>query len=126
MIQQHLKKFAAASLVISLFLSSCKTPEIKTVIRPPVVESQPSFDENVQDSGIKSYVPGKGFEVSSHAVVRYNALIFVYGARQVPPIIENQGVIKEGDKIYMTSQAMVDFIVLNQKFKRGEKIEHIK
>ena len=121
MIQKHLKKFVGALLVINLFLTGCKTAEVKTVIRPPVVETQPSFDGNVQDSGIKEYVKDKGFEVSPHALTRYNALIFLYGSRQIPQLVENQGVIKEGDKIYMTSQAMVDFIVLNQKFKRGEK-----
>ena len=94
----------ANKLAVSLFLvlASCKTTEVKTILPERIVQTEPSFDGNSQDSGVKDYIDGKGFLVTKSAAARYNALLFIYGKNHVPPIPENDGVIREGDLIYLT------------------------
>ena len=111
-----------SALLASLFLAGCQTTApIKTILPPRVESVQPSFDENVQDSGIKDFIEGKGFEISKSALTRFNALIFLYGKSNVPPLEANYGVTNEEGKIYLSMEAMVQFVVMSDKFRNGVK-----
>lgn len=119
--RHYLTNFAAAFL-LSFALVGCKTAApIKTILPPRVENVEKSFDGNVQDSGIKDYIEGKGFEISKSALTRYNSLIFLYGKSLVPPVSGDFGVTLEGDKIYLSMEAMVQFVVMSDKFRNGVK-----
>lgn len=106
-------------LVASLFLVSCKTAEIKTIIPPRIVEKEASWDENAQNSGIIDFIPGKGFLVTKKAASRYQALVFLYGAAEVPPILPGEGIsVDENGNLFLSNESMVNFVTLSDKFKK--------
>ena len=108
--------------LVSFAFVACKTAEIKTIIPPRIVEEQPSWDENTQNSGIIEHVPGKGFLITPKALARYQALVGLLGAREIPPILPEEGINIEPDgKIYMTFEATIHFVVLSDKFKAGAR-----
>ena len=108
------------AFLASFVFIACKTADIKTIIPPRIVEEQPSWDENTQNSGIIEYVEGKGFLITNKALTRYESLIALLGAKEIPPILPGEGVtIEASGKIYLTSEAAVHFVVLSDKFKAG-------
>ncbi len=122
-VNRYSARFAVA-LLVSATLFSCrnlKEEPVRTIIPERVVDLQPSWDNGVQDSGIKGFVPGKGFEISVAAALYYNSLIGLYGAEMVPPVAKDYGVSYEGDKIFLSEAACVHFMVLNGKKKNGVK-----
>jgi hypothetical protein len=107
-----------------LILPACKTApkkEIKTIIPERVVDVQPSWDEDKQNSGIIGSVEGKGFEITAAALARYNALIAIYGPTSVPQIVKDHGVSIEGERIYISPEALVHWMVMNSQYKNGIK-----
>ena len=112
----------AFAFLVSFVFVACKTAEIKTIIPPRIVEEQPSWDENTQNSGIIDFIAGKGFLITSKALARYQSLVGLLGAREIPPILPGEGVTIEDDgKVYLTSEAAVHFVVLSDKFKAGAR-----
>ncbi len=112
----------AVACLLSLFLVACKTAQpIKTIIPPRVENVEKSWDGNTQDSGIKGIVLGKGFEVSEKALARYQALVAIYGGQSIPRISADDGILTEGGKIFMSNEAMVNFVVLSDKFRNGKQ-----
>lgn len=110
------------AFLASFAFVACKTAEIKTIIPPRIVEEQPSWDENTQNSGIIEHVPGKGFLITPKALARYQSLVGLLGAREIPPILPGDGVTIEPDgKIYLTFEATTHFVVLSDKFKAGAR-----
>ena len=108
------------AFLASFVFVACKTADIKTIIPPRIVEEQPSWDENTQNSGIIEYVEGKGFLITNKALARYQSLVALLGAKEIPPILPGEGVtIEPSGKIYLTSEAAVHFVVLSDKFKAG-------
>ena len=108
------------AFLASFVFVACKTADIKTIIPPRIVEEQPSWDENTQNSGIIEYVEGKGFLITNKALTRYQSLVALLGAKEIPPILPGEGVtIEPSGKIYLTSEAAVHFVVLSDKFKAG-------
>jgi hypothetical protein len=108
------------AFLASFVFVACKTADIKTIIPPRIVEEQPSWDENTQNSGIIEYVEGKGFLITNKALTRYESLVALLGAKEIPPILLGEGVtIEPSGKIYLTSEAAVHFVVLSDKFKAG-------
>lgn len=117
-------RFAAALLVSVLLFPSCKTApkkEIVTIIPERIVDVQPSWEGNVQDSGVKGTIPGKGFEISQGALDRYNGLIGLYGETMIPKVIKDTGVLLEDGKIILTPEAMVYFMVMSSQYKNSLK-----
>lgn len=118
--KNHSKKFVVLLLVS--FLAACSSiDKIPTVIPPVVEDVSPSWDGNKQNSGIIEYVKDKGFLITENAAKRYTELTKIYGPSLVPALQEGEGLIKEDGKIYLPNQYMIEFIMMNQKFKRGEK-----
>jgi hypothetical protein len=116
--------FAGVSLIsLGVSCSSLKpSPPVVTIVPERIVEQkEASWDGDVQNSGLLDYVEGRGFEVTKKALARYNALVFTLGSSLIPPIVQNDGVTIEGERIFLTPEAMVNFITLNQKFKNGRK-----
>jgi hypothetical protein len=108
------------AFLASFVFVACKAADIKTIIPPRIVEEQPSWDENTQNSGIIEYVEGKGFLITNKALTRYESLVALLGTKEIPPILSGEGVtIEPSGKIYLTSEAAVHFVVLSDKFKAG-------
>ncbi len=121
--KQHLIRLGALFLV-SLGVSCAgikPSPPVVTIVPPRVEDSQISWDGNEQNGGLIDYVEGKGFEITKKALIRYQALVFIYGANMVPPVKSDDGVTIEGERIFLSSEAMVNFMTLNKKFKNGGK-----
>ena len=100
-------------LVAALLCTSCGTT--RTVIPPPIVTTQASFDQNVANSGIL-YVDSQGFHVTKHYLARYDALAALYGSRLVPPVAagNRDGITPEGDHFLFTAEARGRFAMMNR------------
>lgn len=96
-------------------------PPIVTIIPERVEDTEISWDDQNQNGGLLDYVEGKGFEITKKALTRYNTLIFLLGKSIVPPVVENDGVTLENGRIFLSPEAMVNFMTLNKKFKNGVK-----
>ncbi len=116
-------KFVGALLVSVFLFSACKTaPKVgpKTIITERIVDSQPSWDNNVQNSGILGTVEG-GFQITQSALDRYNALIAIYGPSSVPNAVKDYGISYRGDMIVISPEALVYWMVINGQHKNGIK-----
>lgn len=118
---KHLKNYVVLFLV-SFCLYQCKTTEVKenrTVIPSLVIDKEPSWDGNEQNSGLIDYVQGKGFLITKDAANRYTELTKRFGGSKTPPMTVGEGLVFEDDKIYLPNQYMVEFVKMNQKLKQG-------
>ncbi len=117
-------------LIISLLLCSCKStnnveknePSVQIVQGVPEIikYTEPSFDNNEQNSGIIDFIPDLGWIITEKAAARYNLLINKFGGDFVPPILPNFGlsiIYNPDKKIILTQEAMVKFAIMNQKYK---------
>ena len=115
------KRFAVGLLANFLLVtSSCsllkdKKPEQITIVIPE--QKQSHFDGNEQNGGIIDYTD-KGFEITKNAADRYIELTKIYGKDYLPNLKVGEGLIYEDNKIYMTNQYMVEFIVMNDKYRK--------
>ena len=108
--------FLGVIFALSLFsLSSCQTA--KTVIPSPIVDTQPSWDGNEQNSGIIEYVKGGGFSITENAALRYSFLTKTYGSKLSPPLKGGEGLIYKDDLILLPNQYMVEFMTLSKIHK---------
>ena len=106
----------AAALLVSC--NSFKPNPAATIIPPPIVDVQPSFDGEKQNSGIIDYIEGKGFLISSDAAARYKELTKLLGSESIPALTEGQGLIPQEDgNFILPSSFMVEFAAMNEKFK---------
>lgn len=114
------------SLLFSLVCCSTKNNQILSTqveqkieqpINKIIKDSEPSFDNNEQNSGIIDFVSGKGWIITSNAAKRYNILIERYGKELMPPIERDFGLSQDGNFFVLTQQGMVNFALLNQKYK---------
>ena len=118
------------TLTLGLLLSSCVTPavvdsnpyvHVEIPLTTKIIrDSEPSFDNNVQNSGILDFEVGKGWLITESALLRYNSLIKKYGSDFDVPIKFNFGVSTTNDdppKIYLTQEAMIKFAQMNQTNK---------
>lgn len=114
-------------IILSYFvLTSCSTnnPQIisdNVLIEKPIskiiIDTEPSFDKNEQNSGIISFIDGKGWLITERAAARYNKLIELYGKTLTPSIHEGFGLTKYYNNFLLTQEGMVNFALLNQKLK---------
>lgn len=72
--------FLVATLV--LCFAGCAVRQ-QTVVAKPIVSTQASFDDNVQNSGIVR-LDEHGWIVTANWIARYDALLDKYGTRLVP------------------------------------------
>ncbi len=97
-------------LILVLFLMlpvGCSTPQ-ETLSPIHITQTEASFDGNDKDSGVKEFVPGKGFVLSQAAADRYSALVIKYKEQLV-------GLSGEDGKIYLNNEGMVLFLGLVDK-----------
>lgn len=101
-----------------------------TVHQAQVESAAPSFDGNVQNSGIVSQRPDGAYVVTAHFRDRYNALVAIYGDAKLadgapaftPPIRANDGLTALPDGTWaMDKQAMVDMVTLSRLKRQGFK-----
>lgn len=84
-------------------------------VQQVVIDTEPSWDGNLQTSGILDTYPGGGFVVTAHFIERYNSLIRTHGARFHPPLRRNRGVTRHpnGVDFIIDNQHMVFFLDMN-------------
>lgn len=114
-------RVAILTLYVSAGLTNCST-----VVQKPVVATMPSYDGNIDDSGIVSVVKDAenktlGFVVTPGFVERYNSLIDWYGHRFTPPLKHDVGVIQNtGKNMLIDNQHMICYLDM-QGWKRQGK-----
>ncbi|REK56951.1 MAG: hypothetical protein DWQ49_09595 [Bacteroidetes bacterium] len=115
-------------LSLSVFLlPSCVGT--RTYTPPPIVDTQPSWDGNKQNSGIISYdVESGNYHITANAASRYNALIDKYGDMFLPKLKKGDGLTKKNDGTYLIStQHLIKFGQMNIKHKESRvKLQKIK
>lgn len=101
-----------------LFLSefSCTTPP--PAPKPLIVDTNPSWDGNQQNSGVIQYIDQVGWHLTERAANRYEALTEKYGSMFLPKLEKGAGLIKQGDGTFiLNNEYMVKFILMNKKNK---------
>lgn len=114
------KKFVAGLLVnITLFISGCsliKKEDPKPISIKISEQKQVNFDGNEQNGGIVDYNE-EGFQITENAANRYIELTKIYGKDYLPQLKIGEGLIYKDGNIYMSNQYMVEFIVMNDKYR---------
>lgn len=96
-------------IVLFILLSTAGCASKPDTLLPIVAYSQvASFDGNDHDSGIKSFVPGVGFELSESAAQRYLDLSNKFREKPIP-------IIRQDSKSFLNKEGMVHFLVLNDR-----------
>lgn len=104
-------------LIFSICAVSCKT-KTKTFVPPPIVEVQPSWDGNKQNSGLIDYIDGKGFVITKGAAERYTALTEKFGITLVPPVKSGEGLEPYGDNFLLSPEHMAVFMEISRLNKK--------
>lgn len=104
-----------ALLVLFLALAACKTvPAPQTNLPKRVVEVQPSFSGNINDSGIVSIEEDGSFLIRQSAADRYNALAVKYG-KFMTPEVKPVDFLKSPDSfLSMSAEQMVTFLIFSE------------
>lgn len=92
--------------------------------KPGPLPTAPSFDGNVQNSGLLRFEGGFGI-VTSEAVARYDELIQRYGTNKdmVPVLVKDFGVSSEPgstNEFRMTKDALVKFSTMQRWLRDGK------
>lgn len=107
-------EIALLALILT-HLSGCST-----VTPDQVHAAAPSFDGNVQNSGILAATPA-GILVTPHLRDRYNTLVDYYGHDYKPALAKDAGITDAPDKVnyLLDRQHFVQFLEMNQWLKAG-------
>lgn len=71
-------------------------------VRPKVVQNyQPSFDGNLQNSGLIEHDKAGNAVITAHARDRYNALMDEYGKLFLPPVNRDDGITPTGTNTFL-------------------------
>lgn len=103
---------------ISLLFVGCKTTKPETFIPPPIVETQPSWDGEEQNSGLIDYIEGKGFLITKNAAERYRFLTKKFGQQLTPPITEGQGLEATEENFLLSPEYMSVFMEVSRLNKQ--------
>ena len=103
------------AFLLCLGLTACTvTPKIL----PPA--EQPSWDGNVQNSGLIRFSDDGSAVITPHARDRYNTLIDTYGKRFTPALHPDDGVTRLPDGTYsITAQHLSYFAQMNNWKRSG-------
>lgn len=113
------KRFVVG-LLASIILANCsliKKTDIKPVSTQVVKQKQINFDGNEQNGGIIDYTED-GFVITENAANRYTELTKIYGKDYLPQLKVGEGLVYKNNNIYMSNQYMVEFIVMNDKYRK--------
>ena len=122
-------KLAASLCAVSFLLSGCGAFRTNPIVPNIIEDATPSWDGEERNSGLLDYIDGKGYLITPNAAGRYNTLVRIYGTKYAPAILEGDGLTEDPDSenYYLDSQHMVEFMVMNQKFKsRIDNIHEIR
>lgn len=113
-----MKTRAAILFCAALGLAACTS----TVVPNRVDAAQPSYDGNLQTSGILAVVPG-GRLVTPHLRDRYNALVAKYGRDYLVPLRPNEGFspAPDGVNLIVDLGHYEKFLEMNQWNRAGIK-----
>lgn len=111
-------KIFAFSLLSVFALNSCILKSTETFIPPSIIEQQPSWDGNLQNSGLINYIEGAGFVITPNAAQRYKFLTEKFGDTLVPPIKKGQGLKKIGKNYLLSIEYMSVFIEVSRLNKQ--------
>ena len=81
---------------------------------PPIVETQPSWDGEKQNSGLLGYVDGKGFEITKGAAERYKSLTIKFGDKLNPPVKPGEGLEIFGENYILSAEYMSVFMEVSR------------
>lgn len=105
------------SIFLFFVLVGCQTKQIETIIPDPIVESQPSWDGEQQNSGLIDYIDGKGFLITKGAAERYTFLTAKFGKELTPEIEPGEGLIPEGVNFILSPEYMEVFMEVSRRNK---------
>ena len=104
--------------LFSILVVSCKTKQIESIMPPAIVETQPSWDGEKQNSGLIGYVDGKGFEITRKAGERYKALTEKFGKQLSPVIYPGEGLEVFGENYILSAEYMSVFMEVSRLNKQ--------
>lgn len=110
--------FMALSLLILGLFAGCAS----TVTPEPVpITSEIAFDGAEQNAGIVAVQADGSFVVTDRVRARYNILIGEYGAKFLPPLTPDAGLVPlpEPNRYAMTAAAMADYATMVQWRRMG-------
>jgi len=107
----------ALFLVLTLALAGCGT----VVPEPTPMPSVISWDQNEQNGGIIRLLPQGGAEITTRALMRYEALLEKYRDKFLPPLERRYGVTTVSGAIFLNADALEKFIVMNQWHRMGRQ-----
>ena len=110
--------FMALSLLILGLFAGCAS----TVTPEPVpITSEIAFDGSEQNAGIVAVQADGSFVVTDRVRARYNILIGEYGAKFLPPLTPDAGLVPlpEPNRYAMTAAAMADYATMVQWRRMG-------
>lgn len=117
------KKFAVGLLVnisLAFIISGCsliKKEDPKPISVKISEQKQVNFDGNEQNGGVIDYSE-EGFQITENAANRYTELTKIYGKDYLPQLKIGEGLVYKDGSIYMSNQYMVEFIVMNDKYRK--------
>lgn len=105
-------------LFLTLCLVSCQSQKIETYVPPPIVETQPSWDGENQNSGLIDYIDGKGFLITPSAAQRYRSLTEKFGKNLTPNITFGEGLVAYEGNFILSSEYMSAFMEMSRLNKQ--------
>jgi hypothetical protein len=100
---------------MTLILSSCKIKdESVTIVPPPIKESQASWDNQSQNSGLITYIDNVGFLITPAAAQRYSLLTERFGNKIVPAVKISEGLMPYEKNFILTPEYMAIFMELSR------------
>jgi hypothetical protein len=111
--------YVVSALLVLFSFASCSVLKTKPVVPVFMQDVVPSWDGEEQNSGLIGYIDGKGYVLTPSAAARYSYLTEIYGKDYSPPLAKGVGLTKDeaSDNYFLSTQYMVEFVVMNQKFK---------
>lgn len=97
-------------LFLTLFFCGCQNVPPTTYVPPPIVEKEPSWDGDKQNSGLIEYIDGRGFLITPKAAIRYTSLTEKFGSKITPPISAGEGLIPYQGNFLLSPEYMSVFM----------------
>jgi len=107
----------AALLPLVAAVAAMLTAGCGTVVAPLPQSAGPSYDGAALNSGVIAWVPG-GELVTPHWRDRYNGMIALYGARFLPPVRPDDGLVpaspgNAATQFFVDNEHVEKFVLMN-------------
>lgn len=97
-------------LFLCILACGCKSNKSETYIPPAIIENEPSWDGDKQNSGLIKYIDGKGFLITPKAAIRYTSLTEKFGNKLTPPITAGEGLVPYEGNFILSPEYMSVFM----------------